>query len=331
MRPDPIFQLLLGYRGAAILRAAIELDCFTAVGEGKRTAAEIAAARGGTERSVRILLDALAAAAPKLLKKSGPRYALTPLSKRYLVGSSGDFVGPLMPLYGHRMMWDAFHDLPKAVRAGTSVLEKDAHAPDQTFWEDFARATAKDAVPRARAMLRLLGKLPAGGDVLDIACGSGAYGATFARRLPGARVTLLDRPNVLAVTRKLVDVPVRYIEGDLFAADFGGPYDVAIASHVFHHFDREECAGLARKIAGALKPGGRLVIQEFLPDEGRSKKTQALFFAVTMLVWTRAGDAYALSDYRAWLRDAGFGRVTSRSLDQPGDLIVATKGVTSKA
>jgi C-methyltransferase len=325
LKPDPIFQLLLGYRTAAVTRAAIELDCFTAVAEGKRTAAAIAAARGGTERSIRILLDAMAAAGPGLLRKSGRRYALTPLARRYLVRTSREFVGPLLPLYGHRTMWDGFFDLPKAVRAGTSVLAKNAHASDQTFWEDFARATAGDAVPKARAMIRLLRRIPAGCAVLDLACGSGAYGATFARRIPGAEVTLLDRGNVLAVTRRLVDVPVKYLEGDLFGTDFGGPYDVVIASHVFHHFDRGECAGLARKIAGALRPGGRLVVQEFIPDEARSRKLQPLLFAVTMLVWTREGDAYALSDYRRWFADAGFRRVTRHPLEGPADVLIAMK------
>jgi hypothetical protein len=150
MDSDPIFQVLLGYRAAATLRAAIELDCFSAIAEGKRTPAQISASRGGSERSIRILLDALAAIAPKILRKAGGHYALTPLSRKFLVRTGREFVGRLMPLYGHPMMWDAFHDLPQAVRSGTSVKEHNAHTPNQPFWEDFARATAEDAVPKAK-------------------------------------------------------------------------------------------------------------------------------------------------------------------------------------
>jgi len=325
MNPEPIFRALLGYRLAAVLRAAIELDCFSAIAEGKRTAAAVARSRGGTERSIRILLDAVAAAAPDLLRKRGSAYALTALAKIYLVRGRPRFMGPLMPLYGHRRMWDGFYDLASAVRAGTSVMEKNGHSPDLDFWEDFARATAREARVKARKMVRLLGRTPDPCAILDIACGSGMYGATFAKELPGATLTLFDQRNVLVQTRKIVDVPARYIEGDLFRTPFGGPYDVLIASHVLHHFNPADCRRLLRKIAAALRPGGRLVIQEFIADERRAKKAQALMFAVTMLVWTREGDAYRASDYRNWLKQAGFGKVELHPQEEPGDFLIAVK------
>lgn len=324
MNPDPIFRALLGYRAAAVVRAAIELDVFTAIEAGDSTVAAIVASRGGTERSVRILLDATAVAAPKLLRKKGKGYALTPVSRQFLVRSSRSFIGQLMPLYGHRQMWDGFYDLPRAVRAGRSVMEKDAHSADQDFWEDFARATARDAERKATRMVDLLGKKPKPARILDIACGSGMYGATFFRLLPGSTLALFDQPNVLVQTKKLVKAPATYIEGDLFRTEFGGPYDLVIASHVFHHFNPADCLALMRKIRVALAPRGRLVIQEFVPDEQRSTNEQALMFAVTMLVWTREGDAYCRSDYEKWLKEAGFRKTTFHPQPEPGDFLIAT-------
>jgi cyclopropane fatty-acyl-phospholipid synthase-like methyltransferase len=325
VNPEPIFQALLGYRAAGVVRAAIELDCFSAIAEGAPTAAAVARIRGGTERSVRILLDAVAVAAPRLLAKRGKGYALTPVSRRFLVRSSPAYIGQLMPLYGHRRMWEGFYDLPAAVRAGRSVMEKDAHSADQEFWEDFARATARDAARKADRMVRLLGKKPAPSRILDLACGSGMYGATAARRIPGSTLTLFDQPNVLAQTRKLVDVPATYLEGDLFRTEFGGPYDLVLASHVFHHFSPGDCRTLMAKIHGALAPGGRLVIQEFVPDEKRSKNEQAILFAVTMLVWTKEGDAYVRSDLEKWLNETGFRKVTYHPQPEPGDVLIATR------
>jgi C-methyltransferase len=202
-------------------------------------------------------------------------------------------------------------------------MSTNAHTRGQKFWEDFARATAEDAVPTARLMLRALGGVPRGSEVLDLACGSGGYGATFARA--GARVTLLDQANVLRVTRKLVRARVRYLEGDLWKTPFGGPYDVILASHVFHHFDPRECGRLAKKIADALKPDGRVMIQEFVPDERRAKRAQPLMFGVTMLVWTRAGDAYRVSDYRKWFAAAGLRRLRHFPIHLPGDFMLASR------
>lgn len=323
MNPDPIFQALLGYRLSAVLRAALELDYFGAIAAGRRTSREIASSRGGTERSARMLLDALASSAPALLRKSGRGYRLTPVTRKYLVKGSRAYVGDLMPLYGHRHMWEAFYELPKAVRAGRSVLPTDAHSKDQVFWETFAEATHRDALPKGRRMLELLNPLPARAKVLDLACGSGGYGEAFAAA--GHDVTLFDQANVLRRARRLVRERVRYAAGDLFKTPFGGPFDVILASHVLHHFDPRACEALLRKIGRALRPGGRLVIQEFVPDEARAKKAQPLMFAVTMLVWTRAGDAYRLSDYRRWLKAAGFHKLSYHPLAMPGDLILGTK------
>jgi ubiquinone/menaquinone biosynthesis C-methylase UbiE len=324
MKPDPIFQTLLGYRAAGVVRAAIELDCFTAIAEGASSAASMARSRGGTERSMRILLDAVAVVAPQVLRKKGKGYALTPVSRRFLVRSSHGYIGQLMPLFGHRKMWEMFYDLPAAVKAGRSVAATNAHSEGQEFWEDFARATARDAERKAGRMVRLLGKKPGPVRVIDLACGSGMYGATFARSIPGSTVTLFDQKNVLAQTRKIVDVPATFLAGDLFRTPFGGPYDLAIASHVFHHFNPADCRALLAKIRGALAPGGRLVIQEFIPDEQRAKNEQAVMFAVTMLVWTKEGDAYCRSDYEKWLKQAGFRKVSFHPQPEPGDFLVAT-------
>ena len=54
-----IFETLRAYQQTAALRAAIELDIFTAIGEGATTAADIAAKRGASERGVRILCDTI--------------------------------------------------------------------------------------------------------------------------------------------------------------------------------------------------------------------------------------------------------------------------------
>jgi ubiquinone/menaquinone biosynthesis C-methylase UbiE len=326
--PEPIFRALLGYRAAAVVRAAIELDVFSAIAEGASTVAAVAKSRGGTERSIRILLDAVAVAAPKLLRKKGKGYALTPVSRRYLVASSPAFIGELMPLYGHRRMWDGFHDLPAAVRAGRSVMEKDAHAENQEFWEDFARSTAKASRIKAEKMVRLLGKNPGPMSILDLACGSGMYGATIARAVPGSPLVLFDQENVLAQTRKIVDLPaghaVNYVAGDLFDLPFRRMFDLVIASHVFHHFNPADCLTLMKKIREAMAPGGRLIIQEFVPDEKRATNEQALMFAVTMLVWTREGDAYRRSDYEKWLKQSGFRKVTFHPQPDPGDFFIAT-------
>ena len=85
---------------------------------------------------------------------------------------------------------------------------------------------------------------------------------------------------------------VRYRAGDLFRSPFGGPYDVILASHVFHHFDERACLKLARKIARALKPGGRLVIQEFVYSLTFISSVEKMTVSVGVPVALVRGDVY---------------------------------------
>src|SRR5580658_7994123 len=74
--PMRLFETLRAYQQTAALRAAIELDIFTAIGEGATTAANIAAKRGASERGVRILCDTIVT--DGLLTKSGGHYHCAP-------------------------------------------------------------------------------------------------------------------------------------------------------------------------------------------------------------------------------------------------------------
>src|SRR5947209_14373974 len=57
--PDRIFTALSAYERTAALSAALELDLFTAVGEGATTPEALATRIGAAERGVRILADYL--------------------------------------------------------------------------------------------------------------------------------------------------------------------------------------------------------------------------------------------------------------------------------
>ena len=54
-----IWSIMTGFQHSAALKAAVELELFTKIAEGKKTAAEIAAATGAAERGIRILADTL--------------------------------------------------------------------------------------------------------------------------------------------------------------------------------------------------------------------------------------------------------------------------------
>src|SRR5207244_10533072 len=90
--PSAVFQALAAYQETEALRAAIEIDLFTAIGAGAATAKEIAARCDASERGVRILCDYLVVHG--LLTKDGDRYRLTPAAAMFLDRSSPGCIAP---------------------------------------------------------------------------------------------------------------------------------------------------------------------------------------------------------------------------------------------
>jgi ubiquinone/menaquinone biosynthesis C-methylase UbiE len=171
-------------------------------------------------------------------------------------------------------------------------------------------------VPAANFLAEMIGAAEGKScKILDIAAGHGNYGITIARKNPNARIVGLDWPSVLAVAAENAEkagVSARYklIPGSAFEADFGSGYDFVLLTNIFHHFDPPTCERLMRRVLAALKPGGKAVTLEFVPNEDRVTPPAAAAFSLNMLVGTDAGDAYTFSEYERMFANAGFPKTT---------------------
>ncbi len=122
----------------------------------------------------------------------------------------------------------------------------------------------------------------------------------------------LDWPNLLVTTREYaqrlgVAERVEYIAGDMFEVPLGGPYDMVVMSHVLHHVDEDRCVALLRRVAGVMRPGGRLAIQDFVSTGADpARDIPSSLFSLIMLVWTRHGGAPSLPALERMLSAAGF-------------------------
>ena len=79
---ERIFETLNAYQKTAALKTAIELDVFTAVGEGATTHAALAKRCQASDRGMHILCDYLVING--FLTKNANQYALTPESATFL-------------------------------------------------------------------------------------------------------------------------------------------------------------------------------------------------------------------------------------------------------
>jgi SAM-dependent methyltransferase len=207
------------------------------------------------------------------------------------------------------------------------------------FYDDLLSDERSDA--ETELIWRLLDLAP-GAEVLDLACGHGRIANRLAER--GARVTgfdatplFLERARADAAARS---VDVEYVEGDMRELPWEGRFD-AIANWftAFGYFDDDDNRRVLREACRALRPGGRLLIENnnlaellarwqpwivverdgnlsidrsrFDPVTGRATtertivregRTRQFSFSVRMFVAV---------ELRAWLLEAGFSTVDS--------------------
>jgi len=327
--PQLFFDTAQAYQRTAALRAAIELDLFTTIGDGAETVPAIATACKASERGIRILCDYLTILG--FLTKAADRYQLTLDSSVFLSKRSPAYFGSVVGFLGSPSVVRLFDDLTGTVRRGSVAKADSTVADENPVWQEFARAMVPMMMPPSQAIADILGVAGAGPmRVLDIAAGHGIFGIAIAQRNPQAEIVAVDWAGVLQVATEnaaKMGVAARHtaLAGDAFKVDYGTGYDVALMTNFLHHFDAATCTTLLTKVAASLKPGGRIAVLEFVPNEDRITPPESAAFAMQMLGNTPGGDAYPLSELTTMLKAAGFATVSGHPLPGPQTVIVGTK------
>jgi precorrin-6B methylase 2 len=329
--PEHLFKTLNAYQESAALKAAIELNLFTGIGEGNQTAQDLAAYCHADPRGIRILCDYLAIQG--FLTKSGQEYGLSTDAAVFLDRRSPAYMGSVAEFIVRPEMVDSFDDLAGCVRKGGTLMPgKGSVETEYADWTIFARAMMPMMRMPAQQIAEIVECDPGQKyRLLDIAAGHGLFGIAFAQRYPHLEVFAVDWPQVLEVAKEnaaLAGVTDRYrtLPGDAFEVEFGEGYDLALLTNFLHHFDPPTCEALLRKVHAALKDGGRVATLEFVPNEDRISPPVPAAFSLIMLAATPSGDAYTYPELEAMFKNAGFSRSESRPLTaSPQQVIVSYK------
>jgi len=319
MLPDRLEQMIRSYMPSRCILTALELDLFTAVGEGA-DAEHIGAKVHADPRAVGMLLNALVALG--LLAKSGNDYKNTPDSARFFVQGSKD--NHRNGLLHTANIWHRWSTLTDAVRTGTRVpIDRD----DTRDWtRNFITGMQRNAKDRAPLVVKALGTAGIR-RVLDLGGGSGAYSIAFAKASPDVRCEILDVPEVVPLTAEYVrqagvSEQVSLRSGDMLQGDFGSGYDIIMLNAICHMFSEEQNRDIFCRAHRALAPNGRLVVQDFILNPDKAGPQHAALFSLNMLVATDAGATYSEPEYTQWMKAAGFSDVCRINLPGPSGLIV---------
>jgi ubiquinone/menaquinone biosynthesis C-methylase UbiE len=326
LSPRPLMRILGDFANSQILDASIEYDFFTLIAKGFHTADQIARQAGTDTRATRIVLDSLLALA--LVEKRDGRYHLAPVSESFLVRGKPTYIGDFRHVA--LALWDGMAHLKESLKTGKPFSRMDTGAALQV-WEKLVLGIIVIAEPAAQALCDILkiGTERKAINLLDIAGGSSIFGMTILSRDPSAQVTQLDWPNVNAVAKKLnrergLEGKIRFIDGEHHSAAIEtSHYDVVLASNFCRFESPKRNQELFAKAHSALKPGGYLIVNDFVPNEERTEPTFALRFSVYTLTHTPEGECWTLSQYAEWMKAAGFGPIETH-----GDIPKTLPGTT---
>jgi (2Fe-2S) ferredoxin/predicted O-methyltransferase YrrM len=317
--PDRLNEMIRGFMPSRCVLTALELDIFTAVGDGAN-AEQVGTRIHANARAAGILLGALVSLG--LLAKTGDEYKNTPETARFFVQGSKD--NQRNGLLHSANIWHRWSTLTEVVRRGTHIPIDAASTPEWTT--NFIAGMQRNSKDRAPLIVKALGTTGVR-RILDLGGGSGSYSIAFAKASPEAQCEILDLPEVVPLTTEYVSkagvaeqVSIR--AGDMLHDDFGSGYDIVMLNAICHMFSEEQNLDIFRRARKALAQNGRLVVQDFILNPDKTGPQHAALFSVNMLVGTDAGASYSEVEYASWMKAAGFTEVNRIKLPGPSDLIV---------
>lgn len=330
LTPERIQQLAWGYVPTLVLEAAIRHRVFDVLDDGAKTIQEVQRETGASERGLNAIVNVLVGL-NFLEKDAQGRFSLTPESATFLVSTKPGFHGGTIRHASEHLIPRWLH-LNEIVATGKPTEAVNRESTGGNFFKAFVDDIFPMSYPAAQKLAASLeiGDSGTPTRALDLAAGSGVWGIALAQRWKQIRVTAVDWPQVIPVTRATVDRfgladRFSFIEGDLLEADFGSEYAVALLGQILHSEGRERSQALLKKTFQALNPGGTIAIAEFLVNPERTGPLNGLFFAVNMLVNTDNGDTYSFEEIAGWLEKAGFADAHRVQSPGPSPLILATK------
>jgi hypothetical protein len=328
--PRRLMQFAWGFSAPLAIEAAVGNGLFDALAGGPKGLAELGKVTGASLRGLAALADFLVGI--ELLGKDGEgRFQLTEESATFLVSGKPAYQGAIFRHISRTVM-PGWLGLTEIVRRGSPAKDISSEPTGATFFEDFVEALFPVNYAAAKTLAENLATegLPKPAKVLDLATGSGVWGIAAAQVSPAVRVTAVDWPQVLEVTKRVVakfglSDRFDFSAGDLLQADFGTGHGLATLGHILHTEGEARSRALLVKTFAALAPGGRIAIAEFLVNEDRTGPVSGLTFSINMLVNSKTGRTYSFEEIRDWLGEAGF--TAPRLMEAPAvsPLILAEK------
>lgn len=322
----PMLDVYMPMMKAAAIISAGRLGLFEALADGPHSVQALAKAVSASEVGIESLAEFLVAVG--YLEKRDDTFANMPNTTRWFTRrGSIDYTAGLL---WTAEAWEIMSGLTDAVRRGS---------PEKTLWEVMLERTHLGPIFSSymHSFAHHLGSdllekvsLPAGPlRLLDLGGSHGLHSISFCERYPEMSAVIVDLASALTNTEALIAQEhlsdrISLRPGNLLDGDWDTDYDAVFYLSVAHNQTPEDNRRVIRRIGQVLRPGGLLVIHEYLAESSPLPFHAA--FRLTLLVET-ATRIYSFDEVCGWLDEAGFAAPIRIDLDprEKGSLIIARR------
>lgn len=337
LNPGHIMQTATAFWASKVLLTAVELDLFSALGDGKMTAAQLGETLELHPRGTYDFFDALVALGFLERDGDGPRgeYKNTKETAAFLDKKSPMYIGGMPEMLNARL-FGFWNHLGTALKTGQPQNEVRVHG--KPIFEELYANEAKlgeflTAMTGFQAgnFMALAEKFDFSKykTVSDVGGALGLLTRMVGKRHPHLKLTTFDLPPVTPHAQKHVDEAgmtdrIQVIGGDFFAQDLPKA-DVVTMGNILHDWNLEKKKILIKKAYDALPEGGAFIAIENLIDDARRENAFGLLMSLNMLIELGDGFDYTGANFREWCTEAGFKRFEFLPLTGPTSAAVAYK------
>ena len=327
LQPTTIQHLATAIYPSFAMLAGMQLDVFTPLKDGPRTAAQLADALRVNAEKLSRLLYALVTA--NFLTVEGDRFANTPEAQQFLVKGQPTYLGGRHENFSEA--WENLLHTAETIRTGVPQCKKDFATTSPEDQMHFFRGLHPGTVANGRELAARYDFSPYT-TLADVGGGSGSMALALTEAYPHLHATVIDLPTVTPITQRfLAEVSatdrVQVVAADVVHAPVPGTYDVAVLRSLLQVLSPKDAAQALRHMGAAIHPGGRLYIVGRILDDSRLAPVESVGFDLVFLNIFDDGRAYTDSEHRTWLTAAGFVDIERVLIAEGASIMTARKPV----
>jgi 2-polyprenyl-3-methyl-5-hydroxy-6-metoxy-1,4-benzoquinol methylase len=305
-RPKTIDKLRFATDSFLAVLAGMQLDVFTPLKTGPKTAEEIGQSIGVGPDRLRLLLYCLVTA--NLLAEQDGRFSNTPEADQFLVKGSPSYMGNQHVNYAARMANNL--KTAESIRTGVAQAKVDFSNSSPAELETFLRRINLITVRLAHILIETYG-FASTQRLADVGCGGAGLAITLTKAYPKMHATAIDLAQITPIAQKFIDEQgasdrVKVMAADVLSGPLSGAYDTVVLRALLQVLSAQDARLAVKNIAAAISPGGTMYIVGQILDDCRTSPLEAVGFNLGFINLFDAGESYTEQDHRDWLTEAGF-------------------------